>query len=253
MSPLGESVQIVLPTYNELASIGLLVRRTLSLLPAAKILVVDDSSPDGTAKEVEALCEVFPQLSLLVRPSKDGLGKAYSVGLRRVLSQEAPDSIVMMDADHSHDPRHLPQMLSELSTCDLVVGSRYVIGGRTDGWEPWRAALSRCGNAYCRLITGVPIRDLTSGFNAIRGSVLRSVDLDKLTSSGYAFQVELKYELFRHGAVVREVPITFQRRLGGESKLTNFVVAEGVLAPWKLLMSRGRIAPAPARRHPPPA
>ena len=143
-----------------------------------------------------------------------------------------------MDADHSHDPMYLPALLAAAEHADVVTGSRYINGGGTEGWELWRRMLSIGGNWYCRIITGMPINDATAGFNLIRTELLRHVPLQKLDSSGYAFQMELKHLLWKHGARCVEVPIIFRQRRGGESKLSGHIIREGITAPWKLLLKR---------------
>jgi dolichol-phosphate mannosyltransferase len=231
---------IILPTYNERKNIEPLVRRIAEIVPEARIMVVDDNSPDGTADAVRALANEIPQLKLHLRAGKEGLGKAYMDAFQRLIAEGEVDAAVMMDADFSHDPTHLPALIGLSGSYDLVVGSRYMAGGEIDGWERWRMMLSRGGNFYAGAITGMPISDMTGGFNAIRLSQLKKLDFAGMTCSGYAFQIELKYRLWRQGATIGETPIVFRQRRGGESKISNHIVREGLLAPWKLRFSSGR-------------
>jgi dolichol-phosphate mannosyltransferase len=230
---------VILPTYNERDNIGEVVRRLFALLPDLRVLVVDDNSPDGTADLVSSMQVEFPRLELLFRPRERGFGSAYVAGFRRVLEAGSACTILMMDADLSHDPAHIPAMLQAIQRSDVVVGSRYTDGGTVVGWEFWRAALSRAGNAYIRAITHMPFRDCTSGFILIRAELLRKLDLSGISSSGYAFLMELKYALWRSGATINEIPITFRNRAGGESKLSGHIIREGIKAPWKV-RSRGQ-------------
>ncbi len=231
---------VVLPTYNERDNIGEIVSQLFSAFPDFRVLVVDDSSPDGTAEAVKTLQRSYPRLDLLLRRER-GFGSAYVAGFRRVFETAAADAILMMDADLSHNPAHIPAMLEQIETCDVVIGSRYTGGGGVVGWELWRRALSRMGNAYVRAITRLPIHDCTSGFILIRVEMLRGVDLSGIASSGYAFLPELKHALWRRGARIREVPINFRSRVGGESKLTSHIVREGIAAPWRIRSRNGRL------------
>jgi len=225
---------IILPTYNEKGNIASIIDRILLAVPSAHILVVDDSSPDGTADIVRQIEKTNLAVKLLVREKKEGLGRAYLATFMHVLKDQQYDFLVMMDADHSHDPAYLPTMLLRAKDHDVVVGSRYCKGGGTEGWELWRVLLSRFGNLYCRVITGIPVYDATAGFNVLRTSMLRLAPLQGIDLSGYAFQIELKYLLWRHGARITEVPIVFKCRREGESKISNHIIREGLIAPWKM-------------------
>ncbi len=229
---------VIIPTYNERENIEKAVRRVFSYVPDILITVVDDNSPDGTGDAVAALMEEFPNLSLISRQKKEGLGKAYVYAFRELLSRTDLGFLIMMDADLSHDPKYLKPMLEEESLYDVIVGSRYTKGGATEGWELWRRVLSRWGNVYCRLVTRVPLTEFTGGFNAIRASVLRKIDFSKIDMSGYAFQVELKYLLYKAGARFKEIPIVFKNRTGGESKISNHIIREGIIAPWKMIFKK---------------
>ncbi|MBI5147873.1 MAG: glycosyltransferase [Parcubacteria group bacterium] len=226
---------VIVPTYNERENIIRMAPEIFKYLPDADVIVVDDNSPDGTAQAVEDLRKKFPRLSLLTRERKEGLGRAYVDAFSRVLNGGVAERIITMDADFSHDPRHLPELLKAAEKRDVVIGSRYVAGGGIDGWEWWRRAMSVGGNFYFRIISRLPVRDCTSGFMAIPVSLLRKTDITKTDSSGYAFLMELKYLLWRAGGKLRETPIMFRERRAGKSKISGRIVFEGILAPWKLL------------------
>lgn len=225
---------IVIPTYNEKDNIEGIVSAIFKIAPGIKILVVDDNSPDKTSEVVKSLQSEYPNLSLFERPRKEGLGRAYLDAFRLILKDNLAEHIIMMDADFSHDPKYLPEMLETAKNFDVVIGSRYVRGGGTVGWEAWRRFLSKFGNLYSRMVTGMPIFDCTGGFNLIKTDFLRKIDLSSVAMSGYAFQIELKYLLWRTGARFKEIPIIFKNRLNGESKISNHIIREGILAPWKI-------------------
>lgn len=227
-------VVTIIPTYNEKENILNVVNEVRRYMPSAHILIVDDNSPDGTRSIVRGIMQKDGGVSILERNSKQGLGKAYIDAFRHSLKNLSPDAVVMMDADLSHPPENLPLMQKQLDRYDVVVGSRYVKGGDTVGWELWRKLLSKYGNLYARFITGVPVRDLTAGFYFIKASALSKVDLSKMSSSGYAFQIEFKHLLYKSGAKFIEHPIIFRNRVGGESKISNHIINEGIVAPWKI-------------------
>lgn len=230
---------ILLPTYNERENVGLIVPEIFARYPDLRIVVIDDSSPDGTGAVVREMMARFPGLSLLSRPKKEGLGVAYKHGIRHVLEMEDVERIIMMDADGSHDVAYISPLVTASDTHDLVIGSRYVRGGGIENWEGWRYALSKYGNLYARILTGLPIRDLTAGFYCIRRSVLARMDLEAMKSSGYAFQIDIKFHAVRDlGARVMEVPIIFKRRREGESKISRHIIREGLLAPLSLFYRR---------------
>jgi dolichol-phosphate mannosyltransferase len=229
---------VVIPTYNEAANVGPLIDRIFELVPDVRVMVVDDNSPDGTGSIVAGLSKRDKRVKLFSRKGKEGLGKAYIAAFEAILKDQSVGSVLMMDADFSHDPEYIPPMLARGLEASLVVGSRYVSQGRTEGWELWRRALSRWGNRYARLVTGLPIRDCTGGFNLISLDLLRKIDLKAIDMSGYAFIIELKYLLFRAGASVAEVPIVFRNRREGESKISGHIVSEGVIAPWKMRLKK---------------
>lgn len=229
---------IIIPTYNEKNNIVRLVFTIFNLMPDISIVVVDDDSPDGTGHVVAEMQARYPRLSLISREKKEGLGRAYTHAFKNILTQGDADIIITMDADLSHDPKYLPEMLKKIGEFDMVIGSRYVRGGGTEGWELWRKILSRWGNLYCKVITGMPIYDFTAGFQVIKADFLRKIDFSKIDMSGYAFLMELKYLLWKFGAKFAEVPIIFKNRVGGESKISNHIIKEGILAPWKMIFKK---------------
>ncbi len=235
---------IVIPTYNEAGNIGRLVEQIRATVPDVYILVVDDNSPDGTGKIVQEIFVGDAQVQLFARKEKEGLGAAYLAAFKRVLAEGSTDTIVMMDADYSHDPKYLPEILKQREKYDVVLGSRYISGGSTVGWELWRRALSYWGNTYARFVAGLPIRDCTGGFNAISTARLGELDLDSIQATGYAFIMGLKFRLAQTGATFSEVPIIFHNRREGESKMSSASLVryfnEGVLAPWRMRWSNFR-------------
>ncbi|OHA20358.1 MAG: hypothetical protein A2849_01110 [Candidatus Taylorbacteria bacterium RIFCSPHIGHO2_01_FULL_51_15] len=226
---------VVIPTYNEKENVENLIPAIFSLVPEIHVLVVDDNSPDGTAEAIQKLKKTYSGLRLLSRRRKEGLGKAYVQGFEEALKDPQISTLIMMDADLSHDPKHLKEMLALRSEYDLVIGSRYIPGGATIGWELWRRLLSRFANLYARTIIGAPFKDCTTGYNAISAKILSTVNFDTINLSGYAFIIHLKYLLYKAGARVREIPIVFKNRTAGTSKMSLNIISEGVLAPWKML------------------
>ncbi len=235
--------RILIPTYNEAENIERVVTEIMQRYDDLHVTVIDDNSPDGTADIVRTLSENFPRVSLLSRMGKEGLGKAYIHGFREAMNDPETTHVIMMDADLSHSPESLKDLVQASRTHSLVIGSRYIPQGKTVGWELWRRALSYFGNMYARTITRMPVRDMTGGFNCIDMSYLKAIDLDSVASSGYAFIMELKYALFKKGVKIAEVPITFTNRTGGESKISNHIIHEGVLAPWRMILRR-QISPS---------
>ncbi len=229
---------VLLPTYNERENIGSIVPEIFSLFPEIFIMVIDDQSPDGTAVAVRSLQKQYPNLFLFERQKKEGLGRAYAEAFQKVLN-EFPDieTVVTMDADGSHDPEDLPRLLSARSKAQVVVGSRYVHGGVIHGWEHARQLLSRWGNRYARFVTGIPVKDVTSGFNCISADVLKRLRFSTLDPSGYAFTISTKYAIWKLGAKMKEIPITFKNRRFGESKISLRIVGEGIILPWKLSLT----------------
>jgi dolichol-phosphate mannosyltransferase len=227
---------LVLPTYNEAANLEPLVGAALAKLPgSARVLIVDDGSPDGTGEIAERLA-AEERVGVLHRARKEGLGPAYIAGFREALAGGA-GLVLAMDADYSHDPAYLPRLLEAAGSADLVLGSRYVAGGGVSEWSAPRRAISRGGNAYARLVLGVGVRDLTGGFKCFRREALEAIDLDSIAARGYAFQVETTYRAIRLGFRVAEVPIVFRERRAGRSKMGAPIVAEAV---WRVPLLRLR-------------
>jgi len=229
---------VIIPTFNEAQNIQALMDKIQVVMPEVYILVVDDNSPDGTGDIVSENAKTNARVSLLSQKKKNGLGRAYLYAFEKVLADPDVAEIAMMDADFSHDPKCLPAMFGELVHFDVVVGSRYVAGGGIVGWEFWRRLLSFFGNVYCKLVLRMPVFDATSGFYCLRADALRLVSLSSMDASGYAFQIEFKYFLWKRGARLREFPIVFTNRVGGESKISGHIISEGVLAPWRMLFKK---------------
>ncbi|WP_338892766.1 polyprenol monophosphomannose synthase [Rhodococcus sovatensis] len=234
---------VVVPTYNERENLPKLVGMLADLkLENLHVLVVDDNSPDGTGKIADEMAESgsTPPVSVLHRTEKNGLGRAYVAGMTRALSDGA-DIVVQMDADLSHPADVIPLMIRTLSETDaaVVLGSRYVPGGAVASDWPWhRKALSAWANFYVNTILRLKVKDATAGFKAWHASTLRAIDVTSVESNGYAFQVEMNYRTVRQGLEIAEVPIRFEERNDGESKMSLSVQLESALVPWKLLMSR---------------
>jgi dolichol-phosphate mannosyltransferase len=237
---------VVIPTYNEHLTLREVVARVLAAPVEVDVLVVDDASPDGTGRLADQLAADDDRVHVLHRPAKQGLGPAYRAGLGWGL-EAGYDVLVEMDADLSHDPGHLPELVARTETADLVLGSRYVPGGGTRNW-PWhRRALSSGGNRYVRVVTGVDVRDGTSGYRAFRRPVLEEIHLAELRSDGYSFQLETLLLSWRAGFVIDEVPITFVERRAGTSKISRAIVVEAL---WRVLQW-GLAGPRkPDARHP---
>ncbi len=227
----GPPAWLVLPTYNEVSNLEAIVGAIREPLdPPPHILVVDDSSPDGTGEIADRLAAAHPDVSVLHRSRKEGLGPAYVAGFREALASGAA-LIAQMDADFSHDPADLPRLLAATAEADLVLGSRYTEGGGVRDWGPLRRAISRGGCAYARAVLGIPVHDLTGGFKAFRREVLEGIDLGSISAFGYAFQVETTYRALRAGFRVEEIPIVFRDRRVGESKMSKRIVLE---AAWRV-------------------
>ncbi len=225
---------VVIPTYQEAENVATAVERVRKATPDAQIMVVDDSSPDGTAEIASAL-----GVDVLVRPRREGLGAAYRAGWARALDAGF-DVIVSMDADGSHDPAALPELLERIDAgADLATGSRYVPGGDVPGWPIHRRWLSRGGNLYAKLVLGLPVLDATGGYRAYRADLLRRIDVGTLRASGYGFQIELVYRSMRLGATLVEVPITFVDRRLGLSKMHAGIIWEALgLVTWWAIRDR---------------
>jgi dolichol-phosphate mannosyltransferase len=230
---------IVVPTYNERDNVRGIAGRLLAALPGAELLFVDDNSPDGTGALLDELAAAEPRLHVMHRAGKLGLGTAYVEGFGWGLAR-GYDYLFEMDADGSHDPRYLPQMVALAEDgADVVVGSRYVPGGGTENWGVGRKLLSRGGSLYARLILGIDVRDVTAGFVCWRRAALEAIDLPSITSNGYSFQIEMKYRAIGKQLRVVETPIVFVDRRVGQSKMSRAIVAEALIQVWRLRL-RGR-------------
>lgn len=230
---------ILLPTYNERENVAWIIPEIFSLVPDIHVLVIDDNSPDQTAEVVRGLASRYPNLSLIVREKKTGLGNAYKDTMRQLIHDQDIRSLLTMDADGSHSPEYLKELLTDISDYDLVIGSRYVAGGGVEDWEPWRKFLSRFGNMYSKFFTGLKINDFTAGFMCIRREFLERLAFEKIGSSGYSFLIELKFYLIHDfKARVKEVPIIFKSRREGESKISHQIIREGIKAPLRLFLRR---------------
>ena len=235
-----ERVLVVVPTYNERVNVPLIVPAILGQDPRIDVLVVDDSSPDGTGELADQLAAENPRVHVLHRSQKEGLGKAYLAGFRWALDH-GYDLIFEMDADFSHDPRFLPTFLDAIQDADLVIGSRYKTGVNVINWPISRLLLSLGANQYARLVTGLPLADSTGGFKCFRRRVLEAIPLERVRSNGYAFQIEMSYLAWRKGFRLKEIPIVFTDRVEGQSKMNRKIVREAVWMVWWLrLRSLGR-------------
>jgi dolichol-phosphate mannosyltransferase len=230
---------VLLPTYNERNNVARIIPEIFATTSNLSVLVIDDSSPDGTAEEVQRLMSLYSNLKLLSRSAKEGLGAAYKAGMEQVLADPLITKVLTMDADGSHATEYLQAMLAAGDTHDLVIGSRYVPGGGIENWEKWRYLLSQGANLYARLVTGLPVNDLTAGFACYRADLLRKIDFSRLHTSGYAFQIEIKHHAVRTlKGTFTELPIIFRARREGESKLSRHIIREGLKTPWKLRFAK---------------
>ena len=218
-------VWVILPTYDEAENLEALVRAVTAAVPGVHVLVVDDSSPDGTGEIADALAAERDDVEVLHRPRKSGLGRAYVSGFAHALRAGA-GTVIEMDADFSHDPADLPRLIAASDEADVVLGSRYVEGGGVENWGALRRLVSRGGSWYARAVLRVPVRDLTGGFKCFRASALEAIDYESVRSQGYAFQVELTYRALRRGLRVEEIPIIFREREHGVSKMSWGIAAE---------------------------
>jgi dolichol-phosphate mannosyltransferase len=238
---------ICLPTYDERENLGPIVQAIHAVVPQVDVLVIDDDSPDGTGRLADELAGRDPRVKALHRPGKQGLGRAYLAGFAWAL-ERGYGLVLEMDADFSHDPCHLPALLAAARTADVVLGSRYVPGGRTVSWGLGRKAISRGGSLYARKILGIPVRDLTGGFKCFRREVLEALELGTVASTGYAFQIELTFRALKRGFRVAEVPIVFADRRVGRSKMSRGIVLEAMRNVWAMRFSEfARAARAAAR------
>ena len=241
-------IWICIPTYNEVENLQRTTRRIWEVLPDAQILIIDDASPDGTGRLADDLARKDPRLGVLHRREKAGLGAAYLAGFREVLARGATH-IVQMDADLSHNPSILPMLIDALDAHDFAVGSRLVEGGGVEGWAWYRQLISRLGNLYADWMLNLPIRDLTGGFNAYRADVLARLDDRRFETTGYGFQIELKWFALTMGFRGVEVPIVFQERELGHSKISSFVSTKSTSPSPSV--STARLKSRPSHMNPP--
>ncbi len=229
---------VIVPTYNERDNLPPLVAKLLSLPVKIDLLVVDDNSPDGTGQIADDLAAKHPQVKVLHRAEKNGLGRAYCAGFAWALERDY-EYIMEMDGDFSHNPEDIAKFLEAAKDADLVIGSRYCNGIRVINWPLTRLMLSMGAGMYVRIITGMPFSDPTGGFKCFRRHALKSIDLDQVRSNGYSFQIELTHKLWRQGMKVVEVPIIFTDRFLGTSKISRKIVYEAVFMVWRLLIQNG--------------
>ena len=228
---------VIIPTYNEIENIEKIISSVLSQDRRIEILIVDDSSPDGTGKTVKNLKKTENRIHILERPGKMGLGTAYVTGFKWAVKNEY-DYIFEMDADFSHDPKSLPVFLKEIENYDLVIGSRYIKGVSVINWPMSRLILSYFANKYASIVTGCPIKDLTGGFKCFRKEVLQSLNLDKIHSDGYSFQIEVDFKVYSKGFRIKEIPIIFADRTEGNSKMSKKIVWEAIFMVWRLRFAK---------------
>lgn len=224
---------VIIPTYNEIENIKKLLHQIIEFLPDINILVVDDNSPDGTGEYVKGLSLKDSRVKLLSRAGKLGLGTAYVEGFKYALANNY-ELAFQMDADFSHDPQELRNMLKEIENYDLVIGSRYIKGVNVINWPMKRLLLSYFANKYTKIVTGIPINDATGGFKCFRAEVLREINLDKIKSNGYSFQIEMNFKAWKKGFRIKEIPIIFYDRTEGKSKMSKKIVHEAIFMVWKL-------------------
>jgi dolichol-phosphate mannosyltransferase len=242
-------VLVVLPTYNEQANIERILQEVRRALPDGNVLVVDDSSPDGTAEIATKIAESLGSIEVLVRPEKNGLGPAYRAGFKWGLAR-GYEAFVEMDSDFSHDPAALPQLVAAIEAgADVVIGSRYVPGGSIPAWSFSRRLLSRAGNVYANVLLGLGVQDSTAGYRVYRATTLEAIDLDTVRADGYGFQIEMTYRARGAGATIREVPIRFVDRLEGTSKMSTSTVTEALTLVTVFALQRLGTALAGARQR----
>jgi dolichol-phosphate mannosyltransferase len=224
---------LIIPTYNEIANIKNIITASLSQSPDLYILIIDDNSPDGTAKAVKEMMENEPHINLIERPKKMGLGSAYVQGFKYALNNDY-DYVLEMDADFSHNPADIPRLLEAAKKYDVVIGSRYCQGVNIINWPFRRLLISYFASKYVRIITGMPIKDPTSGFKCFRRRVLEAIDLNSILSDGYAFQIEMNFRAWVKGFTIYEIPIVFTERRDGVSKMSRQIVWEAAWMVWRL-------------------
>jgi len=237
-----ERALVVIPTYNERQNLPLIVPAVLQQDPCVEVLVVDDNSPDGTGQLADAIAGEHDRVHVLHRPGKQGLGKAYLAGFRWAL-ERGYGLIVEMDADFSHDPKYVPELLRAAVDADLVIGSRYKTGVNVINWPIGRLLLSYFANQYARAVTGLPLTDSTGGFKCFRRGVLEAIDFDRVRSNGYSFQIEMSFRAWKKGFRLTEIPIVFTDRVEGQSKMNKRIVREAIWMVWwlRLRSATGRL------------
>ena len=241
---MARSVLVIVPTFNERANLPVLVAGLMAQ-PNVRVIVVDDQSPDGTGDVADALARGHPaRIGVMHRTERRGLGRSYIDGIKRAI-EEPCDVICQMDADLSHDPNHLPALVAAVDRADVVIGSRYVRGGKIVNWPRRRRLLSRFANRYIRLVTRLNARDCTSGYRCWRREAMAAMPLDRFISDGYSFLVEMLYVASQQGCRIAEVPITFVERREGQSKLSGAVLLESAITPWRLVATKTRLQTRP--------
>jgi len=242
-------VLIIVPTYNERENVSALQQAVLSACPEADLLFVDDNSPDGTGALLDELCASHSRIHVLHRKDKQGLGRAYIAGFKWALDRHYA-FIMEMDADFSHDPKSVPDLVHAAQSADVALGSRYIGGIRVINWPLGRLILSRGAGLYVKLITGLPCTDPTGGFKCFRRAVLQHINLDEVRSNGYSFQIEMSHNAWQAGFHIVDVPITFEERRSGQSKMNAAIFREALWMVWKLWIRCGFRRSPPRTPHP---
>ena len=224
---------VIIPTYNESENIERIVPLVMEKDPSIHVLIVDDNSPDGTGRIADEMAKKDDRVFVIHREKKSGLGTAYIAGFKSAL-EKGYDLIFEMDCDFSHDPKYVPHFLKAIQEADLVLGSRYIDGVNVINWPMSRLLLSYYANVYSRLVTGLPVKDATGGFKCFRREVLEAIDLDRVKSNGYSFQIEMSFRAWKKGFKIKEIPIIFEDRKVGQSKMSKKIVREAVWMVWKL-------------------
>ncbi|MGB2805383.1 MAG: polyprenol monophosphomannose synthase [Candidatus Zixiibacteriota bacterium] len=224
---------VIIPTYNESENIERIVPLVMEKDPSIHVLIVDDNSPDGTGRTADGMAKKDDRVSVIHRQSKSGLGTAYITGFKFAL-ENGYDLVFEMDCDFSHDPKYIVEFLEAVKDADLVLGSRYISGVNVINWPMSRLLLSYYANVYSRLVTGLPVKDATSGFKCFRREVLEAIDLDRVKSNGYSFQIEMSFRAWKKGFKIKEIPIVFEDRKVGQSKMSKKIVREAVWMVWRL-------------------
>lgn len=242
-----EKTVVIIPTYNEAQNVQPIAQAVFRAAPDADVLFVDDNSPDGTGRLIDKMVQEGERIYVLHRMEKDGLGRAYIAGFKWALERDY-ELIFEMDADFSHNPKDIPAMQQAAEKAGLAIGSRYIDGVRVINWPLHRLFLSRGAGVYVKLVTGLPLTDPTGGFKCFRRCVLESIHLDEIVSNGYSFQVELNHKAWQQGCRIVEVPIVFEERQSGQSKMSKKIILEALWMVWRLLFQAGfrRNVPCPA-------